>query len=81
MTISEHLIENAIERLEMGYDYDDFMASKLLKEQAKQVGISMTDLWYMAQYIYYTYIPIIEGQIKEEMVKKYGFDIDEVDNE
>ena len=73
MTISEHLIENAIERLEMGYDYDDFMSAKILKEQARQVGISLTDLWYMAQYIYYVYKPHIESKIKE----RYGYDIDE----
>lgn len=72
MTISEHLIENAIERLEMGYDYDDFMSAKILKEQARQVGISLTDLWYMAQYIYYVYKPHIESEIKE----RYGYDID-----
>lgn len=75
MTISEHLIENAIERLEMGYDYEDFMSAMVLKEQADKVGISLTDLWYMAQYVYYVYKPHIESEIKE----RYGFDIDKVE--
>ena len=72
MTISEHLIENALNRIESGYGYDDFVSTTILKEQAKQIGISLIDLWYMAQYIYYTYKPHIESEIKE----RYGYDID-----
>lgn len=73
MEISEHLIENALDRIASGCGYDCFMETTILKEQAKQVGISLTDLWYMTQYIYYTYKPHIEMEIKE----RYGYDIDE----
>lgn len=76
MTISEHLIENALCQIEKtSYNtYEDFMSNKLLKKQAEKVGISMTDLWYIAQYVYYTYRPEVEYKVKE----KYGFDIDEI---
>ena len=76
MTTSEHLIENAICQIEKSsYDaYEDFMANKLLQKQAEKVGISMTDLWYITQYVCYTYKPLVEYAVKA----KYGFDIDEV---
>lgn len=78
MTISEHLIENALVQIEKNSynSYEEFMTSELLQKQSKKVGISMTDLWYMAQYVYYTYRPSVEYKVKE----KYGFDIDEVSN-
>lgn len=77
MTTSEHLIENALCQIgkTSNDSYEDFMSNKLLQKQAEKVGISMTDLWYITQYVYYTYKPLIEYAVKA----KYGFDIDEVE--
>lgn len=66
MTISEHLIENAITRIESGCGSIEFMKDSILIEQAKEVGISMQDLWGMAQYIKYTYKPSIEHETKDK---------------
>ena len=72
MTISEHLIENAITRIE--YGSEEFMQDPLLIEQSKEVGISMTDLWYITQYIRYVYRPDIECKTRDkcctELVEK-----------
>lgn len=70
MTISEHLIENAITRIE--YGSEEFMQDPLLIEQSKEVGISMTDLWYITQYIRYVYRPDIECKTRDrcELTKK-----------
>lgn len=83
MTTSEHLIENAItffednKKLSVDELYDNFMNDKLIIAQAKEVGISMRDIWRMAQYIHCTYIPYIKNKTKHEMIKRYGYEVEE----
>lgn len=80
MTISEHLIENALcffernKHLKSEILCENFLIDELLNEQAKEIGISMLDLWYVTQYIDCTYRPHIENKVKA----RYGYDIDEV---
>jgi hypothetical protein len=83
MTTSEHLIENAItffeynEKLSAHELYDKFMNNKLIIRQAQEVGISMRDIWYMAQYINCVYIPYIREKVEDEMIKRYGYEVEE----
>lgn len=82
MTTSEHLIENALtfyeENRKLGAHelYEKFMENKLLKEQAEFVGISMKDVWFMAQYLWCTYIPYIREKVEDEMVERYGYGVE-----
>ena len=81
MTTSEHLIENAICFIEKHNNdencYENFMGNKLIQEQAKFVGISMEDIWLIAQYVYYTYIPYIRNKVEDEMIKRYGYEVED----
>lgn len=79
MSTSEHLIENAIGFIEEHKEncYENFMENKLIQEQAKFVGISMRDIWLMAQYVYYTYIPYIRRKVENEIIKRYGYEVEE----
>ena len=60
MSIAEHLIENALIALEKGKDFEYFkkdinfeFAPSILPEE----------VWDMAQYVYFTYIPILENRL------------------
>ena len=61
MKVSEHLIEAALsfyeEQDELGVEniYEVFVENKVLKALAEQVGIKLTDLWFITQYIECTY--------------------------
>ena len=78
MTTSEHLIENAIGFLEEHKEncYENFMENKLIQEQAKFVGISMRDIWLIAQYVCCVYKPFIRMQVEDEMVERYGYGVE-----
>lgn len=81
MTIAEHLIENAIYEYERNKDYNNFMKNKTLIEQSDKIGITMSALWEMVQYIFYNYKPNIIQETKEKIVKDYGYDIYEDEGE
>lgn len=62
MSIAEHLIENALIALEKGKDFEYFkkdinfeFAPSILPEE----------VWDMAQYVYYTYLPYFKSQMEE----------------
>lgn len=62
MSIAEHLIENALTALEEGKDFGYFkkdinfeFAPSILPEE----------VWDMAQYVYYTYLPYFKSQVEE----------------
>lgn len=79
MTNAEHLIENAISFFEKSKDisYEEFKENQLIKEQAELIGVSILDIWYMAQYIHYTYRPSIRDEIEDEMIEKYGYRLED----
>lgn len=63
MSIAEHLIENALTALEGGKDFEYFkkdinfeFAPSILPEE----------IWDMAQYVYYTYLPYFKSQMEEK---------------
>ena len=58
MSIAEHLIENALTALEKGKDFEYFkkdinfeFAPSILPEE----------VWDIAQYVYYTYLPYVKS--------------------
>ena len=79
MTNSEHLIENVLYLIEHneGNGYEAVMQSELIQQQAKAVGISMNDIWCIAQYVYYCYKPMIESRIAHQLIDRYGYEIDD----
>lgn len=77
MTNLEHYIENAICYLENNGTYEDFFNQKLLKLGEEQTGISLKDMWEMAQYIVYSYKPCIVRETEERVENKYGYKLDD----
>jgi hypothetical protein len=63
MTNCEHLIENALASITRAGQCDGYEAFKkemnynYNKEMLKQVSITQDELWEIAQYILYSYIP------------------------
>lgn len=82
MMISEHLINSALREIERanqnGYDaHKCVMQSKNIQEHAKHVGISMDDVWYIAQYVYYCYKPYVEEKATRELIDRYGYELED----
>lgn len=82
MMTSEHLIENALFEFEEANKegiraYDAVTQSKIIQEQAKHIGISMNDVWYIAQYVYYCYKPYVEQKATRELIDKYGYELED----
>ena len=63
MSIAEHLIENALVALEKDQDFEYFKKD-INFEFAPY--IEPEDVWDMAQYVYYTYLPYFKSKIEEE---------------
>lgn len=64
MTNLEHYTENAISFIENGGEYKDFFNQPLLKELAEETGISLSDMWEIAQYTVCTYKPWVKTQLR-----------------
>ena len=70
MMTLEHLIESALLAIEEADKkgiraYDAVTQSKLIQEQAKEVGIHIEDVWYIAQHVRW----------QDEIKAKYGYKI------
>ena len=65
MTNAEHLIDNAIERLECGKDFEDFVGCPINRVMAESIGINPRYVWEMARYVYCCIKPLWEDEVKE----------------
>ena len=82
MSIAEHLIENALCSMEKGNtNYEDFSKDKLLQEQSKELNIDLHTLWQMCSYILYTYKPSLCEKLEDKIIKDYGYNIYNEDEE
>lgn len=57
MTCAEHLIENAVVAFERGGSYEDFASADCNIAMAETTGISLHDVWAMADYVVHTLKP------------------------
>ena len=64
MTNLEHYTENAISFIENSGEYKDFFNQPLLKELAEETGISLSDMWEIAQYTVCTYKPWVKTELE-----------------
>lgn len=63
MSIAEHLIENALIALENGRDFEYFKND--INFEFAAPSILPEEIWDMAQYVYYTYLPYVKSQMEE----------------
>lgn len=68
MTNEEHLIENALMHLEKDKTYDDYCEDKTNVSLMYLTGINLRQVWDMAQYVMYSYIP--EYNMRKEKVSE-----------
>lgn len=73
MSNIEHLIENALVNIENKYPHEDFFDAKHNIEMAKACNINLEDVYEMAIYVYYTYIPSIRWNLEKKLRKEYGY--------
>lgn len=73
MSYPEHLIENAIVCLEENKGLDYFLEQPYNREMLKHVSAKPTEIWDMAMYVYYSYVPWIKSKTIDEMEKRYGY--------
>ena len=82
MSIAEHLIENALCSMEKeNTNYEDFSNDKILQEQSKELNIDLYTLWQMCNYILYTYKPSLCEKLEDKIIKDYGYNIYNEDEE
>ena len=77
MTNLEHYVENAIWFLEKGGTHKEFFNNIWLQEGERLTGISLPQMWEIAQYVVYTYKPCIESECTEKLIKLYGYEVEE----
>lgn len=75
MSNIEHLIENAIVKLEEGKTYQDWLDMWPQHEMLKLVKSPPEEIWQMAQYCVYTYGQNIKWDTEAEIEKAYGYPI------
>mgnify|MGYP007038269408 CR=1 FL=1 len=75
MSNVEHLIENAIDCLDRGQSFEDFLSYKFNKDMLKMVKSPAEEIWEMAIYVKYTHDESLKWELEEEIEKKYGYPI------
>lgn len=87
MTNAEHLIENALQSMQIARSrnedtYEAFqneMNHVYNKEMLREVCVTKKELWEIAQYVMYVYEPDIKYNLEEEMENRYGYRLDQRD--
>lgn len=74
MSNVEHLIENAIHFIETSDNPYEALHNKRDIDQAKAAGVSLNDIWLIAQHVYYTLRPEWIEQGRQEIITKHGYE-------
>lgn len=80
MTNVEHYIENALCYLEKNHAkedcFDSFFTNKRLIEGERKTGVSLRDMWQIAQYVFFDFRVNIENDLLEKVVEAYGYEVE-----
>ena len=77
MTNAEHLIENAIIRIDRGEDFKHFSSQKHNKLMSEMSGISLNTVWEMGEHIVWSLRPVWLSSKESEMEELYGYSLDQ----
>lgn len=61
MSNAEHAIENMLVALEQGKTSEEIKAAALTDPNFHHISMSVRECWEIAQYVYYTYLPLAKG--------------------
>lgn len=74
MSNIEHLLENAIDAIEGGKSYEEWLKEPN-KSMLKSVMSTPEEIWAMAQYCVFTYRTNIIGKTIDYVEKQYGYSL------
>ena len=77
MLCIEHLISSAYKAIEKHETYEYWLKQTATQENLESVYATAQEVWAMAQYIYFSIKPCIEWDKEDEMIKKYGYKLEE----
>lgn len=77
MLCIEHLISSAYNAIEKHQTFEKWRDEICTQNNLAYVYATALEVWTMAQYVYFSIKPCIEWDKEDEMIKKYGYKLEE----
>jgi hypothetical protein len=77
MLCIEHLISDAYHAIEKHQTFEQWRDEIYTQDNLPYVYATAREIWDMAQYVYFSIKPCIEWDKEDEMIKKYGYKLEE----
>lgn len=77
MLCIEHLVSSAYKAIEKHWTYEHWLEQTSTQENLKCVKALPHEVWAIAQYVYFSVKPCIEWDKEDEMIKKYGYKLED----
>ena len=77
MLCVEHLISSAYHAIDEHCTYEHWLEQISTQENLICVCAQANEIWTIAQYVYFSIKPCIEWDKEDEMIKKYGYKLEE----
>ena len=77
MLCIEHLISSAYHAIDEHWTYEHWLEQTSTQENLICVCAQAHEIWAMAQYVYFSIKPCIEWDKEDEMIKKYGYKLED----
>ena len=77
MLCIEHLISSAYRAIEQHWTFEHWEEQTSTQENLKCVHASAREIWTIAQYFYFSIKPCIEYDKEDEMIKQYGYKLED----
>ena len=77
MLCIEHLISSAYHAIDEHQTFEQWRNEIYIQDNLKRVAATAHEIWAMAQYVYFSIKPFIEWDKEDEMIKKYGYKLED----
>lgn len=77
MLCIEHLISGAYHAIEKHQTFEQWRNEIYTQDNLSYVYATSREIWEIAQYVYFSIKPCIEQDKEDEMIKKYGYKLEE----
>ena len=77
MLCIEHLIDSAYHAIDKHQTFEQWRNKLYTQANLAHVYATAREIWDIAQYIYFSIKPCIEWDKEDEMIKKYGYRLED----
>ena len=77
MLCIEHLISSAYHAIEKNQTFEQWRGEISTQKNLEHVYATAGEVWTVAQYVYFSIKPCIEWDKEDEMIKKYGYKLED----